>query len=512
MADRAATSRVEAFIGSTAAKFAVPVRYLGFGFYWVWLSRLWFGGPLSPLGMPTIEQTTTARVTVQAATAVWFLAAALLAPRLAKMRGQQLMLIGGALAGPIACIVAMLGRTATGETLWYLSAAWVAIGLSCACITLLWGLFYSAIGMARASLYMPGSLLLSAILGILLANMQPVAASVITVLLPLLSLGAFLLVAAEIPQPAPKPAAEVPVPPRHALWRIVTAIAVYGAAIGFFLNSRTLWPQDALSLVVDPVVIAAVPLAVLFVLRKRHYTTLYPVILPLTATGFLLLPFLGNQMAWLGSSIILAGSNCFDIFTWLGLSDIAHRRGIAPLRVFGLGRAANTGGITTGWIVSYLALSQTGMAESPLLAISILMVFVLILTATFVFGEKDLPAEGEPVPGAGDGLLPIAASSAAASAVTEAASSGAAQNGGHDGHDGHWRQRCGRLASDCGLSPREEEVMVLLAKGHGVEHIQETLAVTRSTAKAHCNHVYRKIGVHCREDLIELVESLDAEA
>lgn len=87
MADRAAASRTEAFIGSAAAKFAVPLRYLGFGFYWVWLSRLWFGGDLSPLGMPTVEQTTAVRVTVQAATALWFLAAALLAPRLARMRG-----------------------------------------------------------------------------------------------------------------------------------------------------------------------------------------------------------------------------------------------------------------------------------------------------------------------------------------------------------------------------------------------------------------------------------------
>lgn len=48
--------------------------------------------------------------------------------------------------------------------------------------------------------------------------------------------------------------------------------------------------------------------------------------------------------------------------------------------------------------------------------------------------------------------------------------------------------------------------MVLLAKGHSVKHIQETLVITYHTAKSHANHIYKKLGVHSREELIELVE------
>ena len=49
--------------------------------------------------------------------------------------------------------------------------------------------------------------------------------------------------------------------------------------------------------------------------------------------------------------------------------------------------------------------------------------------------------------------------------------------------------------------------MVLLAKGRSMKHIEETLVISFHTAKSHANHIYRKLGVHSREELIDLVET-----
>jgi hypothetical protein len=40
-----------------------------------------------------------------------------------------------------------------------------------------------------------------------------------------------------------------------------------------------------------------------------------------------------------------------------------------------------------------------------------------------------------------------------------------------------------------------------------MRHIEQTLVISCHTAKSHANHIYRKLGVHSREELIGLVES-----
>ena len=56
------------------------------------------------------------------------------------------------------------------------------------------------------------------------------------------------------------------------------------------------------------------------------------------------------------------------------------------------------------------------------------------------------------------------------------------------------------------LTVREAEVFVLLAKGHGSGFIAQVLCISQSTAKSHAYSIYRKLGIHSREELIALAE------
>ena len=62
------------------------------------------------------------------------------------------------------------------------------------------------------------------------------------------------------------------------------------------------------------------------------------------------------------------------------------------------------------------------------------------------------------------------------------------------------------LTSTYGLSPREHEVFVLLAQGHTSAFIAEAAGITPGTAKAHVAHIYQKLGVHSKDEMLELVE------
>jgi DNA-binding CsgD family transcriptional regulator len=61
------------------------------------------------------------------------------------------------------------------------------------------------------------------------------------------------------------------------------------------------------------------------------------------------------------------------------------------------------------------------------------------------------------------------------------------------------------LALQGGLTPRETEVLGIVARGHGRTYVAETLLISKNTVYTHMRNIYRKLGVGSREELIQLV-------
>lgn len=70
----------------------------------------------------------------------------------------------------------------------------------------------------------------------------------------------------------------------------------------------------------------------------------------------------------------------------------------------------------------------------------------------------------------------------------------------------HIARRCRDLALQFGLSPREAEVMGLAAHGYTAPAIADSLMISENTVKVHMRHIYEKIGVHTKQELIRLAE------
>lgn len=64
---------------------------------------------------------------------------------------------------------------------------------------------------------------------------------------------------------------------------------------------------------------------------------------------------------------------------------------------------------------------------------------------------------------------------------------------------------CLELAGRYALSPRETEVFVLLAQGRTRAFIQDELVLSGSTVKTHVSHIYAKMGVHDRQEMMDLI-------
>lgn len=67
------------------------------------------------------------------------------------------------------------------------------------------------------------------------------------------------------------------------------------------------------------------------------------------------------------------------------------------------------------------------------------------------------------------------------------------------------------VAEEYALSAREREVMEMLAEGHTSSFIQDELGVSQGTAKAHIAHIYQKLDIHRKDDLLQFIHTLESQ-
>lgn len=58
------------------------------------------------------------------------------------------------------------------------------------------------------------------------------------------------------------------------------------------------------------------------------------------------------------------------------------------------------------------------------------------------------------------------------------------------------------------LTQREVETAQYLLNGYTMPQIADTLCVSIDTVRSHCKNLYRKTGIHKKQELVRLVEQL----
>jgi DNA-binding CsgD family transcriptional regulator len=69
-------------------------------------------------------------------------------------------------------------------------------------------------------------------------------------------------------------------------------------------------------------------------------------------------------------------------------------------------------------------------------------------------------------------------------------------------------ERCRVLAGGCGLTPREFEILELLVRGRSKAHIAEAFLISENTVRGHVKHIYTKLDVHGKQELLDRVEAV----
>ena len=65
------------------------------------------------------------------------------------------------------------------------------------------------------------------------------------------------------------------------------------------------------------------------------------------------------------------------------------------------------------------------------------------------------------------------------------------------------------LAAEHDITGRSLEVLVLLAKGNSAARIEQELYMSKGTVNTHTRRLYQKLGVHKRQELIDMVDAVE---
>ena len=78
--------------------------------------------------------------------------------------------------------------------------------------------------------------------------------------------------------------------------------------------------------------------------------------------------------------------------------------------------------------------------------------------------------------------------------------------GRSDDHGANVFGRPERLASRYSLSPRESEILTYLLNGYSLAAIRNELYIAKGTVDTYVQRIYRKCGVHSRQELVDLAD------
>lgn len=448
----------------------LPLRFLGNGLYLAWLFTMHY--TTGVFGAPDIA--IDSMVISNLVNLACLLACALFAHRIAPLSARPAASWAASILSTGGTFLAAFASLSNGAAEIVFIVGNACVGAGIALLILLWSELYSSLPRREASIFYSASFVVAALLFFAVSPLDGIARIALIAILPTLS--TMLLVSSrrllpnQIEEARESAGAHWSFP-----WRPSVLLAVYAFASAL---SRSISFETTDISMVGMLLVALVVLACNVVRFKRFDARmLYKATPPLIVAGFLLISYFPS-FSGMGSLLINAGFSGFVILTLIVLSNISYTYGVTAIWLFGFTRAFRVLASVIA-MQGYSWLNSQGLANPTVLGA---FAIVLVVTcAMFFLSDKDFTSTW--------GINP------------RPSEQGETTNEFWTTLQG----KCSIVAHKFGLTQREEEVLALLAQDKSIAEIEEALVVSNSTAKSHIRHIYAKLDVHSRKEIVEMM-------
>ena len=503
------------------------LRFVGFGLYYAWIWLCYDSTTLLDASIRANADTTFAMylASTTALGLTLVLAAAFPAVSARLTQNKPFLLAMGLLAGIATVFVKLMAPNGAFDSVFLLFCVLTGLGTAWVCLRM--GMEYASVGSRRATMNAAAAFVAASLMYFLVRGLPEHLGLGVMALLPLGATLCTLTPAGDAPMEEPAEPHDHLLP-RGFFLRLMFAIAVFSVVVGVtrgfsVLTQATNVLDDRGCMVVFGMALVAMLLYVLVGTLGNDFDVsrlYYPVII-LASLGILVMPLVeGAGQA--GGVFVGIAYACFIMIMWCLFAHVAYVTGAPAVRVFGLGRGTSALGTTAGWLLGSQLAGHEMLDATSMFVVSCVMVLALLVVSMLVFNDRAVgmvlrmvgkraaqdAQNGKDLAGADcsmKGVLREVGGNLKSASFSSEQNSDEAQAGESD-RAGTWTRSCLDIAARFGLSQRETDVLFLLAKGRTIAFIADELGVSFNTAKSHIRHVYVKIGVHTKSELLDLVE------
>ena len=230
---------------------------------------------------------------------------------------------------------------------------------------------------------------------------------------------------------------------------------------------------------------------------------------PLIMIGLAAIPFSGMAPEFVESATMSVADTVLQIIAFLSLVNLARAAVFSPAFAIGVGQGMIQLGVLVGNLAGkWSALSATssgyGLWETSLVVICVFSVAMALAPSDRNMGGIGLRyASGlDDADSMGAGELPVSQGGSAAS--ERALHAFEAEANGLLTQEENLDEMVARIAAKDALSARETEVLGYLARGRSQPYIRDALVLSKNTVASHVKHIYQKLNVHSRQELLDL--------
>lgn len=342
-------------------------------------------------------------------------------------------------------------------------------------MALLWTDLYASFNPARVALYYSGSIVFGNLLCFSLESNVPPRLSIIMMALPACT--ALCYKASLKRKGEERPFENLRADTSFIPWKAILFIAVYAFAHGVSIATQQhLSFLEKLPVYLPTLVVLA---AVLLDAKRFNFETVYRMAFPLMVCGFLLVAAMPGLDGQVSSFLITASYTAAEILIVLIICSMAYRSAVSAFFLFGIMKAFQYFAKTLG--MGFGSMLETMQAHSTASAVTTVVVILMVVGASMLlFSERNVFSNW----GANASLR--------------------CTNGGGSETD-QAAVRIEALAESYALTQRETEVLFLMAQGKTVAGIGKDMFIAEGTVKAHIQHIYQKLDVHSRKELLKLL-------
>lgn len=313
----------------------------------------------------------------------------------------------------------------------------------------------------------------------------------------------------------PEPAAE-PVPSKSfrenaraalPLWRIAVGITVYSFAVGVSWTLLLANPDRILALTDLAVPLLIIGLVIVFwvccakIFKRISFRIVWRPIVLLMSAAILMAPQVEGTAYVFVVSFVRAAQTAMAALWFLILTDIARHAHVDASHVIGMGWVFYSLPVAAGVIFGLML-----MPYDPLHTVLPALTVLALVAIAFIADDQDaLFTESNEA----DPLLQVPAAAQDGAQAEPVAQIEKPDDGMGSGRRDRLSVKCVAIARDYGLTNREFDVFVRLAHGRSGAFIAEELTLSENTVKGHTKRLYAKLGVHTRQELINLAEQYE---